>query len=98
VTALYKSYTIANNSVINWRKSIDAFYKGGLPTFPDATTIRHMLNFCDDYLARDTEMTLGVEDEQARQEFADVFAEERACMTEIRAELEGWLKQRNLPR
>lgn len=94
----YKDYALANNSVINWRKSIDGYYPKGLNTFKDATTIRHMLDFCDDYLAKEDAMAEGVEDEEARNDFIQFFAEETAVMKEIQVELTAWLGDRNLPR
>lgn len=95
----YKTYALGNNSVINWRKSIDRYYKKGLPAFSDASTIRHMLRFTIDFLEKDEAMVKSVLEaagEKEAEEFAAAFADERAAMEGIRAELEEWLSERRL--
>lgn len=96
----YKTYTLGNNSVINWRRSIDQYYKKGLPAFDDARTIRIQLNMVNDWHSKDqafiSAVKSSIEESADTLEYIEAFAEERVCMVEIKEELEAWLKERGL--
>ena len=95
----YKTYTLDNNSVIKWRRSIDGYYKRGLEQFSDAQTVRIMLRMADDWISKDEEMVESIRDSADPQDVMDwieTFGEERVAMKEIRAELDRWLQSRGL--
>ncbi|MGV1754890.1 hypothetical protein [Agrobacterium sp. CG674] len=94
----YKTYTLGNNSVINWRQSIDTYYKRGLEQFSDPRTIQIMLDMAEDFLSKDAGMiaaVLGSSGQQQADEFAAVFEEERVVMQEIHGELTAWIADRD---
>lgn len=96
----YKTYAAQNNTAVNWRKSIDSYYKGGLEEFSDARTIRIHHAMCREWLAWHDKIC-GIANGQLGEEIRlseqfEVFAEERAVMTAILEELSAWLARQSL--
>lgn len=86
------------NSVIDWRKGLDAHYPT-IHDFPDAQTVRIMLRNIDEWIKSDDGVVADLQEHpETLKDWVAGNAEERDQLLAIKVELEDWLAKRQLTR
>lgn len=84
------------NAQLQWRASINRYYKGGLEEFSDAQTVRIQLRYCHQFLEQMAKLEEGIDDGPNMDDWNKAFGEEKVAVGALIGELQGWLKARGL--